>query len=117
SPDVIFAEDGWIEDVRHCACEHTKACVSSSLLGLLAGLRNAQTGNHLAKFLPCRDVAEADFAELLQVEQGQALGKQFAVDDPLAEARNDAKADPAGKLVERGADAAEVVAVDMLEAV
>ena len=46
-----------------------------------------------------------------EVEQGQALGEQFAVDDALAEAGDDAEADAAGELVERGADAAEVVRI------
>ena len=44
-------------------------------------------GDHLAQLLPGGDVADADFAELLQVEQGQALGEQLAVDDALAKAR------------------------------
>ena len=54
--------------------------------------------------------ADADLAELLEVEQGQALGEELAVDDALAKARNDPEADAAGKLVERRADAAKVVA-------
>ena len=62
-------------------------------------------------------MAEADFAELLQVEQGQALGKQFAVDDALAEAGDDPEADPPRQFVERRADAAEVVRFDVLQAV
>ena len=52
-----------------------------------------------------------------EVEQGQALGEQLAVDDALAKAGDDPEADAAGEFVERGADAAEVVAFDMLKAV
>ena len=62
-------------------------------------------------------MSHADFAQLREVEQGQALGEELAVDDALAEAGDDAEADAAGELVERGADAAEVVRIDMLEAV
>ncbi len=58
-----------------------------------------------------------DFAEVGEIEQGQALGEELAVDDALAKAGDDAEADAAGKLVERGADALEVVRFDVLEAV
>ena len=44
----------------------------------------AKPGDHLAQFLPRGDVADADLAELLQVEQGQPLGEQLAIDDALA---------------------------------
>src|SRR5687767_1928320 len=54
---------------------------------------------------------------MLEVEQGQALGEQFSIDYPLAEPRNDTEADPPGQFVERGADAAKIVAVDVLQAI
>src|SRR5687768_7015005 len=60
---------------------------------------------------------EADIAELLKVEEGETLGEELAVDDPLAKARDDAETDAAGEFVERRADAAEVVALDVLKAV
>src|SRR5438270_503454 len=65
----------------------------------LAG-RNRQPGDHLAQLLTGGDVAETDFAELLQVEQGQALGKELAVDYALAEAGDDAESDAARELVQ-----------------
>ena len=79
--------------------------------------RNRQARDHLAQLLAGGDVAEANFAELLQVEQGQALGKQLAVDDALAEAGDYAEADAAGELVKCCADTAKIVRFDMLEAV
>ena len=89
----------------------------SPLRSVAPGSGNAKPGDHLAQFLARGDVADADLAELLQVEQGQALGEQLAVDDALAKARNDAEADAARKLVERRADAAHVARLDMLQAV
>src|SRR5688572_11303931 len=89
-----------------------------SNLGLdLFGARDAKAGDHLAQLLAGGNVSHADFAQLREVEEGQALGEELAVDDALAEAGDDAEADAAGELVERGADAAEVVRIDMLEAV
>ena len=35
---------------------------------------NAEAGDHLAQLLARRDVADADVADLLQVEQGQPFG-------------------------------------------
>src|SRR4051812_37663684 len=66
-------------------------------LGLfLVRRRNRQSADHLAQLLARGDVAEADFAELLQVEQGEALGKEFAVDHALAEAGDDTESDAPG---------------------
>src|SRR5688572_13514275 len=89
-----------------------------SNLGLnFLGARNAQTGNHLAQLLAGGNVSHPHFAQLREVEQGQALGEQFAVDDALAQARDDAEADAAGELVQSRADAAQVVRIDVLKAV
>ena len=90
---------------------------TSGLRSTLVGVGDAEPGDHLAQLLPGGDVGDADFAELLEVEQGQALGEQLAVDDALAEARDDPEADAAGELVERGADALQIVRFDVLEAV
>src|SRR4051812_4806624 len=83
----------------------------------VVGTRNAKPRNHLPEFLAGGDVADADVAELLEVDQGQALGEQFAVDHALAEAGDDPEADPARKLVHRRADAFEVVRFDVLKPV
>src|SRR5688500_11242972 len=83
----------------------------------LALLRQAEAGDHLAQLLAGGDVAEADVADQGEVEQGQALGEELAIDDPLAEPGNDPETDPPRKLVERRADAPHVARLDMLEAV
>ena len=67
--------------------------------------RNAKTCDHFAQFLARGDMAEAGVGDLLQVEQGQALGEELAVDDALAEAGDDPEPDATGKLVERCTDA------------
>src|SRR5436305_706645 len=77
----------------------------SDLLFDLVRSRDAEARDHLAQFLAGGDVTEADLAQLLQVEQGQALREQFAVDDALAKARDDPEADALRKLVHRRADA------------
>ena len=80
--------------------------------------RERQIGDHFAQLLAGGDVSQCPTSPICcEVEQGQALGEQLAVDDALAEAGDDAEADAAGQLVERGADAAQVVRLDMLEAV
>ncbi len=56
-------------------------------------------------------------AEMGQIEQGQALGEELAVDDPLAEARNHPEADPAAELAQSLADPAHVARLDMLHPV
>ena len=48
-------------------------------------------------------------------EQRQPLGKQFAIDHPFAQARNDAKADALRKLVQCLADADHIACFKMLE--
>ena len=78
---------------------------------------DGEAGDHLAEFLAGGDVGDPDFAELREIEQRQALGEQLAVDDALAEARDDPEADAAGKLVERRADALQIVRFDVLQAV
>ena len=118
--DVIFAQDIGVELVGHGDAEHSEWRIGSTADASSArslGVGDAEAGDHLAQFLPGGDVGDADFAELLQVEQGQALGEQFAVDHALAEAGDDAEADAPRKLVERRADAPEIVRFDMLEAV
>src|SRR3546814_4769399 len=79
--------------------------------------RKAEAGDHLAQFLAVCDVAESDLAEMAEVEQGQALGEKFAIDDALAEPRDDAEADPPRQFVERGADTAHILRFDILKAV
>jgi hypothetical protein len=78
---------------------------------------DAEAGDHFAQFLAGGDVAEADISELLQVEKSKAGGEELAIDDALAKTRNNAKSDAAGELVERIADAAHILRLDMLEAV
>src|SRR6478752_4188388 len=90
---------------------------SSDLCLLVVGRRNPEPGDHLAKLLTGGDVGDADFAELVEVEQRQALGEELAVDDALAEPGDDAEADAASEFVERGADATKVVRLDVLQAV
>jgi len=63
------------------------------------------------------DVGDADFAQLLQIEQGQALGEQLAIDHALAEAGDHAETHALRKLVHRRADALEVMRIDVLQAV
>src|SRR3546814_6640533 len=62
------------------------------------------------------DVCSSDL-EMRLVEQGEAGREQLAIDDALAQPRNDAKADAARQLVQRLADAAHIVRIDMLEPV
>ena len=122
--NVIFAQDGGVEAVGHCSVperiERLRS-VQPAVRRLLAlrspGAGNAEPRDHFAQFLPGGDVGDADFAEIGEVEQGQALGEQLAVDDPLAEAGDDPEADPPRQFVERRADAAQIVRIDMLEAV
>src|SRR3954463_16745700 len=83
----------------------------------VVGTRNAKPRNHLPEFLAGGDVADANVAELLEVDQGQALGEQLAIDHALAEARDDPEADAARKLVHRGSDALQIVRLDMLQPV
>src|SRR5947208_4541581 len=83
----------------------------------LVGSRNCETCNHLPQLLAGGDVGNSDFAELLEIEQGQALWKQFAVDDALTEAGDDPEADAPGKLVHRRADSLQIVRFDVLQAV
>jgi hypothetical protein len=90
------------------------ASASGRKLLLFVSAWDAEAGNHLAQLLAGGDVADANVAELLEVEQGEALGKQLAVDDTLAKTRDDAEADPAGELVERRADTLQIVRFDML---
>src|SRR4051812_26326756 len=100
-----------------CANTRNRASVQGKLSDLLLDLvcsRDAEPRNHLAQFLARRNVAEAHLAQLLQVEQGQALGKQLAIDDALAETRNDSEADAASKFVHCRADALQIVRFDML---
>src|SRR5947209_17726100 len=111
--------------------EHTKAPKGSSAnlsrpikgrgsaLGSLAfaRVRYPQASDHLAELLAGGDVAETHFAELLQVEERQSLGKQLAIDHAFAEARNDAKANTAGELVQSCTDTAQVVRFDVLKPV
>ena len=80
-------------------------------------LGQAEAGDHLAQFLPRRDMGDADLAELVEIEQGEPLGEELAIDDALAEARNDPEADAAGEFVERVADAAHIARLDILHAV
>src|SRR6185369_5170779 len=87
------------------------------LLFDLVGAGDGEASDHLAQFLASSDVRDADLAELLQVEQRQALGEQLAIDDALAEAGDHAKADALRKLVHRGADALQIVRFDVLQAV
>src|SRR4051794_4624197 len=103
-----------------CANTRNRASVQGKLSDLLldfVGAGDAEARDHLPKLLPCGDVADADLAQLLQVEQGQALGKQLAIDDALAETRNDSEADAASKFVHCRADALQIVRFDMLQAV
>src|SRR3569623_3555462 len=79
--------------------------------------RNGEAGDHLAQFLAGGDVADPDFAKLPEVEKGQALGKQLAVNDALAEARINPETDAARELVESGADALQIVRLNVLQAV
>ena len=51
------------------------------------GSGKARPGDHFPELLPRGDMGEADLADRLQIEQGQALGEELAIDDPLAEAR------------------------------
>src|SRR5205085_4849847 len=85
--------------------------------GRRARLRQRESGDRLPELLPRRDMGEADLADRLQIEQGQALGEELAIDDALAEAGNDPEADPARELVHRLADPAHVARLDMLHAV
>src|SRR5688500_16323775 len=87
------------------------------LLVGLAGARYAEAGDHLPQLLPSGDVADADLTQLGEVQERQALGEKLAVDDALAKPRDDPEADPAGELVKRGADPAQVMRIDMLQAV
>src|SRR3954447_18785866 len=80
-------------------------------------LRQREAGDHLAQLLARGDMSNADLAQLLEIEQGEALGEELAIDDPLAEARNDPEADPPRQLVQRIADAAHVPRLDMLHPV
>src|SRR6476659_2253263 len=60
---------------------------------------------------------DSHLAELLEVEEGEALREQLAVDDALAEARADPEHNAAGKLIERCAHALNTVLIVVLEAV
>src|SRR5690349_4592078 len=84
---------------------------------LLLFLCDSEARNHLAKLLPRSDVADADVVDLLHVEQGEALREELTVDHALAQARNYAESHAACELVERSANALEIVRFDMLETV
>src|SRR5258708_6249014 len=90
---------------------------SGDLLLDLVRAGDAKAGDHLAQLLARGDVGDSNFAELLQVEHSQSLGEELAVDDALAEAGNDAEADPTRELVERGTDALQIMRFDVLETV
>src|SRR5881227_1084764 len=89
----------------------------SDLLFDLVSAGNAEAGDHLSQLLSRGDVRDSDFAQLLEVEQRQALGEELAVDHALAKAGDDPEPDAAGELVERRSDALQIVRFDMLEAV
>ena len=76
SADVIFAEDGGVElaaiALPACSGGAIGSTVDGELLLFMVG--NAEARDHLAQLLPRRDVADADVADLLQVEQGQPSG-------------------------------------------
>src|SRR6476661_1162266 len=65
-----------------------------------------QAGDHFPELLARGDMGEADLADRLQVEQGQTLGEELAIDDALAEPGNDAETDAARQFVHRLADPA-----------
>src|SRR6478672_3322258 len=73
----------------------------SAARGQGARLGQGQAGDHLPELLARGDMGEADLADRLQVEQGQALGEELAIDDALAEAGDDPEADAARQLVHR----------------
>src|SRR4051812_47299259 len=77
-----------------------RLCGSGDFLRHRARLGDAKSRNHLAQLLAGGDVGDADLAELGQVDQRQALGEQFAVDDSLAQTRDDAEADAPREFVE-----------------
>src|SRR5437764_3136093 len=62
-------------------------------------------------------MTEADLAELLEVEKRQALGKQLAIDDALAQTGDDSEADATSQFVHCRADALQIVRFDVLQAV
>src|SRR5579864_342381 len=92
--------------------------VQSKLGGLaFARVRDAETRDHLAQLLARRHMPEPRVGDLLEVEEGEALRKELAVDDALAKAWNHPKSDAPGELVESGADALQIMRFDVLEAV
>ena len=60
---------------------------------------------------------DPDLAELLQIEQGEPLGKELAVDHSLAETWNDPETDAARKLIQSRSNATEIVRFDVLQAI
>ena len=76
-----------------------------------------KASDHLAQLLTCGDVADADSANCLDVEQRQPLGKKFAVDHPFTKPGDGAKTHTLGKFVKRPANAAHVICLDMLKPV
>jgi hypothetical protein len=124
SANVILAEDGWMEMwvITLPPNVHEPAQLFSRQSGLQATFcsgssRGCRGRNHLAKLLAGGDMADPDLAQMRKVEQGQPLGEQLAIDDPLAKARDDPEADAPRKLVESRADPAQIVRIDVLEAV
>src|SRR3982751_5603487 len=99
----------WVIGLPYAATALWFNRVLGDLLLDLVGAGDTEPGNHLAQFLAGSDVADADLAELRQVEQRQALGEQLSIDHPFAKTRDDSKADAARKLVHRGADALQIV--------
>src|SRR3546814_1032021 len=79
--------------------------------------RKVQSAHRLAEFLPRDDMADSHAAQMRLVEQGEAGGEKFAIDDAFAEPGDDAETDAARQLGQRLTDAAHIVCIDMLEAV
>jgi hypothetical protein len=130
SANVIFAEDGGLESVGHCAGEHTNCAIVQGqkglpikgkgasghlLLGLGPGMPSPETisrSSWRAVMWPMPTSPRCS-----KSSKRQPLGEQLAVDNPLAKARDHPEADPPRELVECRADAAQIVRIDMLEAV
>src|SRR4029079_14615649 len=118
--DMVEAAEFHGSSLLAAHCEEQARTASRKLGDLLldiVGAGDAQAGDHLAQLLARGDVGDADFAQLLQVEQGQALWEQLAVNDALTEPGYDAEADALRKLVHGGADALPVMRFDVLQAV
>src|SRR3546814_15167098 len=79
--------------------------------------RKVQSAHRLAKFLPRDDVADSHAAQMRLVEQGEASREKLAIDDALAEPRDDAETDASRQLGQRLADAAPLVRVDVMATV